>query len=81
MMMNKQFLIEEFQELITCGGFYYGPINILTIEQHPLCDCQLHHYCSIFNIPQEKIINFISNVKKRKRNQQEDLEIDASNRC
>ncbi|KAK4342855.1 hypothetical protein RND71_038671 [Anisodus tanguticus] len=77
MMMNKQFLIEEFQELVTCGGFYYGPsspVTVLTVEQHGLCDCQLHQYCSLFNIPQENI-NFISNVKKRKTNRQEDTDV------
>nr|XP_009782531.1 PREDICTED: putative cyclin-D7-1 isoform X1 [Nicotiana sylvestris] len=74
-MMNKQLLVEEFQEMVTYGGFYYGPsspVTVLTMEQHELCDCQLlHHcYCSLFNIPQGDI-NFISNVKKRKRDQQD----------
>ncbi|KAM3325503.1 putative cyclin-D7-1 [Capsicum chacoense] len=68
-MMNKQFFIEEFQELVTCGGFYCGPsspVTVLTKQQHDLCDCQLHQYSSLFNIPQGGI-NFISNMKKRKR--------------
>lgn len=74
-MMNKQLLVEEFQEMVTYGDFYYGPsspVTVLTMEQHDLCDCQLlHHcYCSLFNIPQGDI-NFISNVKKRKRDQQD----------
>ncbi|PHT99357.1 hypothetical protein BC332_31700 [Capsicum chinense] len=68
-MMYKQFLIEEFQELVTCGGFYCGPsspVTVLTKQQHDLCDCQLHQYSSLFNIPQGGI-NFISNMNKRKR--------------
>ncbi|XP_060206212.1 putative cyclin-D7-1 [Lycium barbarum] len=74
-MMNKQFLIEEFQEFVTCGGYYYGPsspVTVLTMDD--LCDFQLHQYCSVFNIPQGDI-NFISNVNKHKRNKQEDTDV------
>ncbi|XP_049375356.1 putative cyclin-D7-1 [Solanum verrucosum] len=59
MMINKQFLINEFQELIiTSGVFNYGPpspVTVLTMDQHDLCD-----------IPQGDF-NYISNANKRKR--------------
>uniref|UniRef100_M1AHJ8 Uncharacterized protein n=2 Tax=Solanum tuberosum TaxID=4113 RepID=M1AHJ8_SOLTU len=59
MMINKQFLIKEFQELIiTSGVFNYvpsSPVTVLTMDQHDLCD-----------IPQGDI-NYISNANKRKR--------------
>lgn len=58
MVINKQFLIKEYQELITSEVFNYGPsspVTVLTMDQHVLCD-----------IPQGDI-NYISNANKRKR--------------
>ncbi|XP_015087460.1 putative cyclin-D7-1 [Solanum pennellii] len=47
MMINKQFLIKEYQELITSEVFNYGPsspVTVLTMDQHDLCDIPQRGY-------------------------------------